>query len=76
MQSYNGTLDLHTFTRISLVCKAYKNVILSKSALEQGQRRFVTDMLKCRFIIIMIIIIIIIIKIIIIIMIIIIMQTG
>ena len=68
MQSYNGTLELHTSTSISLVCKAYKNVILSKSALEQGQRWFVTDMFKFRLIIIIIIIIIISIIIIIIIM--------
>ena len=68
MQSYNGTLDLHTSTSISLVCKAYKNVILSKSTLEQGQRWFVTDMLKFRLMIIIIIILIIIIIII--------MQTG
>ena len=60
MQSYNGTLDLHTSTSISSVCKAYKNVILSKSGLEQGQRWFVTDMLKFRLIIIIIIIIIVI----------------
>ena len=65
MQSYNGILDLYTSTSISLVCKAYKNVILTKSALEQGQRWLVTDMLKFRLLIIIIIIIIIII-----------MQTG
>ena len=59
MQSYNGTLALHTSTSVSCVCKAYKNIILSKSALEQGQRWLVTDMLKFRLIIIIIIIIII-----------------
>ena len=47
---------VHTFTSISLVyCKAYKNVILRKSGLEQGQRWFVTDILKFRLIIIIII---------------------
>ena len=45
MQSYSGTLDLHTSTSISLVCKAYKIVILSKSALEQGAT-LVCDRLK------------------------------
>ena len=60
MQLYNGTLDLHMYLyKYQLgLCKAYKYVILSKSALEQGERWFVKDMLKFRLIIIIIIIII------------------
>ena len=61
MQWYNGTLDLHTSTCISLVyLKLIKSGILSKSGLEQGHRWFVTDELKFRIVIIIIIIIIII----------------
>ena len=59
MQTYIRTLDLHTYKYQLGLCNAYKNVILSKSGLEQGQRWFVTDTLKFRLIIIIIIIIII-----------------
>ena len=47
MHSYSGTLDLHTSTSISLVCKAYiKKLFLASQHLSKGQRYFVTDMLK------------------------------
>ena len=58
MQWYNGTLDLHTSTSISLVyVKLIKCGIFSKSGLEQGHRWFVTDILKFRIVILLIIII-------------------